>query len=138
MSGAGCLQALDAVFDLGVLAMVGYQHLDVGGLLVGDEALEAVPAMVGEGELRTGVRALAPRDQRRAFRPALKAEPGRAARSPSHRRLAARQCGPQPSTRPHPTRESPRALVRGSRSPARTGFGPPGTLTRSRDSHRPS
>ena len=37
----GRLQCLDAVFDLGVLAMLGLQGGDVGAGLVGDEALEA-------------------------------------------------------------------------------------------------
>ena len=61
MSGAGRLQALDAVFDLGVLAVVSFQCGDIGIGLVGDETLEAVPVEVGKRELRAGVRALAPK-----------------------------------------------------------------------------
>jgi hypothetical protein len=38
--------------------------LDVGDLtgLVGEDRLEAMPVMVGEGELRAGMRSLAPDD----------------------------------------------------------------------------
>ena len=74
MSGAGRLEALDAVFDLGVLAVAGFQRRDVGAVLVGDEALEAMAVEVGEGELRAGVWALAPADQPRALRPAFEVD----------------------------------------------------------------
>lgn len=63
--GASGRECLDAVLDLGVLAMGGLQRRDVVVLLVGDEALEAVAVEVGEAQLRTGVRALAPADQTR-------------------------------------------------------------------------
>ena len=61
--GAGLLQRLDAILDFGVLAVEGLKRGDVLALLVGDEALEAVPVQVGEGELRSGVWALAAADQ---------------------------------------------------------------------------
>ena len=40
--GAGRLERLDAILDLGVLAVQGLERGDVLVLLVGDEALEAV------------------------------------------------------------------------------------------------
>ena len=68
-AGAGRLQRLDAVLDLGVLAVKGLQGGDVRVLLVGDEALETVPVIVSEGELRPGVGTLAAADQPGAGRP---------------------------------------------------------------------
>ena len=67
--GAGRLERLDAILDLGVLAVEDLERGDVLVGLVGDEALEAVPVEVGEGQLRAGVRALAPADQPGALRP---------------------------------------------------------------------
>ena len=60
---AGVLVVADAVLDVRVLAVA---TLDVGDVLVGlvgQDRLEAVAVMVGERELRAGVRALAPDDQ---------------------------------------------------------------------------
>ena len=61
--GAGLLQRLDAVLNFGVLTVKDLQGSDVRVLLVGDEALETVPIKIGERELRSGVRTLAPADQ---------------------------------------------------------------------------
>jgi hypothetical protein len=63
VSGAACLECLDAVLDLGVLAVGRLERGDVLAWLVGDEALEAVTVEVGEGELCAGVWALAAADQ---------------------------------------------------------------------------
>jgi hypothetical protein len=46
-----------------VLAVKGLKRGEVVVGLVGDEALEAVPVQVCEGQLRPGVRALAAADQ---------------------------------------------------------------------------
>jgi hypothetical protein len=46
-----------------VLAVGGLKSGDFPAVLVGDEALEAVPVEVGEGELRPGMWALSPADQ---------------------------------------------------------------------------
>ena len=70
VAGAGRLQRLDAVLDLSVLAV---KYLELGDVLVGlvgDEALEAMTVQVGEGQLRAGVRALAPTDQPGSLGPA--------------------------------------------------------------------
>ena len=72
--GAGRLERLDAVLDLGVLAVSRLQHGDVRAVLVGDEALEAMPVEVGEGELRAGMRTLAPADQPGSLRPAVEVD----------------------------------------------------------------
>src|ERR1700723_4334254 len=61
--GAGGLQCLDTVLDLSVLAIECLKRGDVLPVLVGDEALEAVPVHVREGELRAGMRALTATDQ---------------------------------------------------------------------------
>jgi hypothetical protein len=66
---AAGLERLDAVLDLGVLAVKDLQGGDVRVLLVGDEALEAMPIEVGEAQLRAGVRALAAADQPGVRRP---------------------------------------------------------------------
>jgi hypothetical protein len=49
--------------------MTGLQGGQIGALLVGDEALKAVPVDVGERQLRSRVRALAADDQSRALGP---------------------------------------------------------------------
>lgn len=69
------LQRLDAILDLGVLTVDGLQDGDVVLLLVSDKALEAVAVQVGEGQLRAGVRALAPADKTRPGRPAFGVDP---------------------------------------------------------------
>ena len=53
--------------------MSAVQDLERGDVLVplvGDEALKAMPVEVGEGQLRSRVRALAPADQARRLGPA--------------------------------------------------------------------
>jgi hypothetical protein len=57
-SRAGRVECLDAVLDLGVLAMQRLERGDVVVGLVGGEAVKAMPVQVGDGELRAGVRAL--------------------------------------------------------------------------------
>ena len=52
--GTGRLQRLDAVLDLGVLAVQGLQGRDVRVLLIGDEALKTVSVIVSEAQLRSG------------------------------------------------------------------------------------
>ena len=49
--------------------MTALQHGDVGVGLVGEDRLEAVTVVVGERQLRAGVRALAADDHPRALRP---------------------------------------------------------------------
>src|SRR5260370_945364 len=58
----------------GVGAMGRLEGGDVLAVLVGDEALEAVPVDVGEGELRAGVGTLAPADQPGSLRPTLEVD----------------------------------------------------------------
>lgn len=58
VAGAGAFQGLDAVLDHGVVSVVRFQLRGVGVGLVGDQALEAMPVQVAEGQLRAGVRAL--------------------------------------------------------------------------------
>jgi hypothetical protein len=60
---AGVLLVADPVLDMGVLAVAALDLGEVGVGLVGEDGLEAVAVMVGERELRAGVRALAPDDQ---------------------------------------------------------------------------
>ena len=60
---AGVLVVADAVLDVRVLAVATLDLGDVLVGLVGEDRLEAVAVMVGERELRAGVRALAPDDQ---------------------------------------------------------------------------
>ena len=67
--GAGRLDRLDLIFDLGVLAVADLERGDVLVVLVGDKALEPVSVQIGERELGTGVRALASADQAGAVRP---------------------------------------------------------------------
>jgi hypothetical protein len=52
VAGARRLERLDAILDLGVLAVKELERGDVRVCLVGDEALEAMAVDVGEGELR--------------------------------------------------------------------------------------
>ena len=59
---AGVFAAADPVLDERVLAVELFEPGDPFALLVGDEDLEAVPVMVGEGELRAGVCALTTHD----------------------------------------------------------------------------
>jgi len=66
---AGVLIVADVVLDAGALAMAALQGGDVGLGLVGQEDPEAVAVVIGEGELRAGVGALAADDQARALRP---------------------------------------------------------------------
>jgi hypothetical protein len=73
--GAGRLERLDAILDLGVLAVQDLERRDVLVLLVGDEALEAVAVHVVEAQLRAGVRALAPADETSPLGPALEVHP---------------------------------------------------------------
>jgi hypothetical protein len=64
---AGVLVVADAVLDVGVLAVAALDDrcvVVVVVVLVGEDRLEAVAVMVGEGELRAGVRALASHDHR--------------------------------------------------------------------------
>jgi hypothetical protein len=56
---AGVLAAADPVLDDGVLAVQLLEPLDPAALLVGDEDLEAVAIVVGEGKLRPGMGTLA-------------------------------------------------------------------------------
>lgn len=74
---AGRLQRLDAILDLGVLSVGRFEHREVVALLVGDEALEAVPVVVCEGELGAGMGALAPADQPCPLGPAVEVDPAR-------------------------------------------------------------
>jgi hypothetical protein len=69
--GASRLERLDAVLDLGVAAVGGLKRSDVGVVLVGDEALKTMPVMIGEGQLRPRVPALAPADEAGPGRPVL-------------------------------------------------------------------
>ena len=59
----GVLVVADVVLSVGALALAALQHGDVRIVLVGEEDLEAVPVVVGEGQLRAGMRSLAPADQ---------------------------------------------------------------------------
>jgi hypothetical protein len=66
---AGVLVVADVVFDARAAAVVALVRGDRAGL-VGEDRLEAMPVVVGEGQLRAGVRALAADDHPRAWRPA--------------------------------------------------------------------
>lgn len=68
---AGVLVVSDVILDVRTGAVAA---LELGGLsgLVGQDRLEAVPVMVGEGELCAGVGALAAHDHPRALGPTLK------------------------------------------------------------------
>jgi hypothetical protein len=60
--------------DDGVLAVADFQGRQVQLRLVGDEALEAVPVLVAEGELGARVRALAAAAQSGALGPRAEAD----------------------------------------------------------------
>ena len=60
---AGVLVVADAVLDVRVLAVAALDDGDVLVGLVGEDRLEAVAVVVGERQLRAGVRALAAHDQ---------------------------------------------------------------------------
>jgi hypothetical protein len=59
---AGVLVVADAVLDVRVLAVATLDLGDVLVGLVGKDRLETVPVVVGERQLRAGVRTLAPHD----------------------------------------------------------------------------
>lgn len=59
---------------MSALALTALKDGDVGIVLVCEEDLEAVPIVVGERQLRTGVRALAPNDQPGALRPTVQVD----------------------------------------------------------------
>jgi len=65
---AGVLVVADVVLDASASAVATLKDGDVAGGLVGEDRLEAIAVMVGEGELRAGVRRL-PDDHARALRP---------------------------------------------------------------------
>jgi len=60
----------DAVFDSGAVAVAALEGGDVGVGLVGEDGLKAVAVGVGEGQLGTGVRALAADEHAAGGRPA--------------------------------------------------------------------
>ncbi len=66
---AGVLVVADAVFDVRALAVAALDDRDLLVGLVGEDRLEAVAVVVGEAQLRAGVRALAADDQPRARGP---------------------------------------------------------------------
>lgn len=71
----GGLVVTDPVLDVGVLTVAALNLRDVLAGLVCEERLEAVAIMVGEGQLRTEVRALATHDRPAARRPSAQLEP---------------------------------------------------------------
>ena len=70
---AGVFVVADVVLDASAAAVVTLKLGDRAGL-VGEDRLEAMTVVVGEGQLRAGVRALAPDDHPRALRPAGQVE----------------------------------------------------------------
>ena len=52
---AGVFRAADRVFDRGALALELFEPRDTTTCLVGDEDLETMPVMIGEGQLCAGV-----------------------------------------------------------------------------------
>ena len=60
---AGVFVVADAVLDPGALAVTALEHGDVRVGLVGQDRLEAVSVVVGERQLRAGVRTLPANDQ---------------------------------------------------------------------------
>ena len=66
---AGVLVVTDPVLDVRVLAMAALEHGDLSVVLVGEDRLEAIAVVVGERQLRAGVRALTPHDQPGSLRP---------------------------------------------------------------------
>ena len=117
---AGVLVVTDAVLDMRVLAVTALDDGDVLVGLVGQDRLEAIAIMVGERQLRAGVRALAPDDQPAALtpggqidaigdlgdlpvlalreRPGLTREPTRPWESPGPRRGRGRSARSRPRT----------------------------------------
>jgi hypothetical protein len=65
----GVFVVADVVLDASAAAVVSLERRDRAGL-VGEDRLEAMTVVVGEGQLRAGVRALAPDGHPRALRPA--------------------------------------------------------------------
>ena len=61
--------AADVVFAARALAMAQLEPLNVGVELVGQDGLEAAAVVVGERQLRAGVRALTTHDHPRRRRP---------------------------------------------------------------------
>jgi hypothetical protein len=66
---AGVLVVTDPVLDVRVLAVAALQDGDVLVGLVGEDRLDAVAVVVGERQLRAGVRTLTPHDQPGALGP---------------------------------------------------------------------
>jgi hypothetical protein len=66
---AGVLVVADPVLDVRVLAVATLEHGDVVVGLDGEDRLEAVPVVVGDAQLRAGVRTLTPHDHAGSFRP---------------------------------------------------------------------
>jgi hypothetical protein len=71
---AGVLVVADAVLDARALAVAALEDVDVVVGLVGQDRLEAISVVVGEGELRAGVRTLAPDDHPGPVRPGAEIE----------------------------------------------------------------
>jgi hypothetical protein len=71
---AGVLGGADAVLGPGAGAVAALQGDDVLVLFVGEQDLEAVALVIGEGKLRARVRALAAADGPRALGPAGQVE----------------------------------------------------------------
>lgn len=71
---AALLAAADAVLGRGAGAVELLEAGDARALLVGEEDLEAVAVVIGEGELGAGVGALAAADGARPLRPGRKIE----------------------------------------------------------------
>ena len=70
---ASVLVVADVVLDAGAGAVIALELGDRAGL-VGEDRLEAMPVVIGKGELRAGMRAFAPDDHARAVRPAGQVE----------------------------------------------------------------
>jgi hypothetical protein len=71
---AGVLVVADVVLDAGAGAVAALDRGDVSVGLVGEDRLEAMPVVVGEAQLGTGVRTLAAHDHPRIRRPAGQVE----------------------------------------------------------------
>jgi len=69
----GFFVVADVVLDARAAAVITLKAGDIAGLVCEDR-LEAMPVVVGERELRAGVRALASEDHPRARRPAAQVE----------------------------------------------------------------
>jgi hypothetical protein len=72
---AGGFGGADAILDAGALAVAQLQAGQVAVGLVGEEDLEAVPVVVGEAQLRTGVGVFPAADRARAWWPVAKVDP---------------------------------------------------------------